>query len=214
MKKGKNRHPYLLFCVHPYLPFFVHCKLLLTSRSHSELSKFYKEESIMIGYEHYTSYLERIQENIKGKSGTQKLDNQSLMIRLRNGEKSPFWTDLFFTHNLDIVGQGFDFSENHLWWLINFRANAMRKINAKHEVDINNRIRFFYPRINGAEQINIKGTNNLDKLIEKKNNVQKSKAIAEVLKAFKVEPKPIQCDSYTDFYEKLTSTELNASAHL
>ena len=187
---------------------------LFDSRSHSDSSMSYKEESIMLGYEHYTSYLERIQENIKGKSGTQKVDNQSLMIRLRNRAESPFWTDIFFTHNLDIVGQGFDFSENHLWWLINFRANAIRKINVKHELKINNRIRFFYPRINGAEQININELNSLDKLIEKKNSVQKSKAIAEVLKAFKVEPKPIQCDSYTDFYEKLTSTDLNANAHL
>jgi len=177
---------------------------LFDSRSHSEFSKSYKEQSIMIGYEHYTSYLERIQKNIKGKKGTQKVDNQSLMVRLRNSELSPFWTDIFFTHNLDIVGQGFDFSENHLWWLINFRANAMRPTKLKHKVEINNTIRFFYPKINGAEQININEISNLDKLIEKKNNVKKSKAISEVLKAFSVIPKPIECESYNDFYNKLT----------
>lgn len=187
---------------------------LFDSRSHSESSKYYKEESIMIGYEHYTSYLERIQENIKGKSGSQKVDNQSLMIRLRNGEPSPYWTDIFFTHNVDIVGQGFDFSENHLWWLINYRANAMRNTKPKYDVKINNKIRFFYPRINGADQINMDELNNLNKLIEKKNSVQKTKAIAEVLQAFKVEPRPIQADSYEDFYEKLTSGELIANAHL
>jgi hypothetical protein len=92
---------------------------LFDSRSHSKLSKNYKEESIMIGYEHYTSYLEKIQENVRGKSGRQKGDDQSLMIRLRDNVSSPYWTDIFFTHNLDIVGQGFDYSENHLWWLIN-----------------------------------------------------------------------------------------------
>jgi hypothetical protein len=187
---------------------------LVDSRLQSESSKYYNEESIMIGYEHYTSYLEKIQENIKGKSGSQKVDNQSLMIRLRNGDHSPYWTDIFFTHNVDIVGQGFDFSENHLWWLINFRANAMRNTKPKYEVKINNKIRFFYPRINGADQINIDELNNLNKLIEKKNSVQKSKAIAEVLKAFKVEPRPIQADSYEDFYEKLTNRELIANAHL
>jgi hypothetical protein len=187
---------------------------LVDSRLQSESSKYYNEESIMIGYEHYTSYLEKIQENIKGKSGSQKVDNQSLMIRLRNGDPSPYWTDIFFTHNVDIVGQGFDFSENHLWWLINFRANAMRNTKPKYEVKINNKIRFFYPRINGADQINIDELNNLNKLIEKKNSVQKSKAIAEVLKAFKVEPRPIQADSYEDFYEKLTNRELIANAHL
>lgn len=183
---------------------------LFDSRSHSESSNSYPEQSIMIGYEHYTSYLERIQENIKGKSGTQKVESQSLMVRLRNGKLSPFWTDIFFTHNLDIVGQSFDFSENHLWWLINFRANAMRSTKSKHKVKINNRIRFFYPKINGAEQINIDELN-INKLIEKKNNLQKSKAISEVLKAFSVEPKPIECESYVDFYNKLTQNELNAN---
>lgn len=172
---------------------------LYDSRSLSEHSKYYAEESIMIGYEHYTSYLERIQESINGKSGSQKAENQSLLIRLRDGVISPYWTDIFFTHNLDIIGQGFDFSENHLWWLINFRANSMRTTKPKHKVKINNRIRFFYPRINGQDQIDLNEIN-INKIIEKKNTVQKAKAIAEVLKSFKVEPIQITADSYKDFY--------------
>lgn len=176
---------------------------LYDSRKLSETSEFYKEESIMIGYEHYTSYLELIQENINGKNGSQKIDNQSLMVRLRNGKPSPFWTDILFTHNVDIIGQGFDFSENHLWWLINYRAIKIRDAKSKKEVEINNKIRFFYPLINGLDQISFDELNNLNKLIEKKNNIQKSKAIAEVLKAFEVEPRPIQAESYMDFYDKL-----------
>jgi hypothetical protein len=181
---------------------------LFDSRSYSNSSSNYPEESIMIGYEHYASYLEKIQENIKGKSGTQKTDNQSLMVRLRDRKFSPFWTDIFFTHNVDIVGLGFDFSENHLWWLVNYRANAIKEQKPKYEVILNNRIRFFYPQINGSEQMNINEINNLDKLIEKKNNLKKTKAIAEVLKAFKVEPMAIFCNSYTDFYDKLTNEYL------
>lgn len=182
---------------------------LYDSRDNKESSKYYNEESIMIGYEHYASYLEKIQENINtGQKGSQEISNQSLMIRLRDRILSPFWTDIFFTHNIDIIGQGFDFSENHLWWLINYRANEKRSPKRKRGVNINNKIRFFYPLINSSNQINIDEISNLDKLIEKKNSLQKSKAIAEVLKAFKVEPKPIQADSYTDFYEKLTSRDL------
>ena len=178
---------------------------LYDSRVLSESSKYYNQESIMIGYEHYAAYLERIQENINGQKGSQKLENQGLVIRLRDRISSPFWTDIFFTHNVDVVGQGFDFSENHLWWLINYRANAIRNRKTKDEIDINNKIRFFYPLISGANQIDIDEISNLDKLIEKKNSVQKSKAIAEVLKAFNVEPMPIQADSYVDFYEKFTA---------
>lgn len=187
---------------------------LFDSRSYSEVSKYYNEESMMIGYEHYTSYLEKIQENIRGKSGQQKVDNQSLMVRLRNNFPSPYWTDIFFTHNIDIVGQGFDFSENHLWWLINYRANAIRNTKPKYKVKINNKIRFFYPIIDSEDRINMGDPSYFNKLMEKKNNVKKSRAIAEVLKAFKVEPKAIQADSYEDFYTKLTSRELIADAYL
>lgn len=172
---------------------------LYDSRTLSQHSKYYNEESIMIGYAHYTSYLERIQESIKGKSGSQEVENQSLLVRLRDEVTSPFWTDIFFTHNLDIIGQGFDFSENHLWWLINFRANTIRKRNPKQQVKINNRIRFFYPRINGRDQIELNNVN-IDEIVTKQNSVHKNKAIAEVLKAFKVEPIQIKADTYKEFY--------------
>lgn len=107
---------------------------LFDSRNHSSVSKSYPEESIMIGYEHYTQYLEKIQENIKGKSGSQKTDNQSLTIRIRDKNTSTFWTDILFTHNIDIIGQAIDFSENHLWWLFNYRANLMREGISKNGV--------------------------------------------------------------------------------
>jgi hypothetical protein len=130
------------------------------------------------------------------------------MIRLRDNVSSPYWTDIFFTHNLDIVGQGFDYSENHLWWLINFRANAMRNFKQKNKVKINNKIRFFYPHISDINHINTVELSDFDARVAKKNSIQKSKAIAEVLKAFKVEPVPIQANSYEDFYNRLTTKEL------
>jgi hypothetical protein len=182
---------------------------LYDSRSQSSQSKYYSEESIMIGYEHYTSYLEKIQISVKGKSGSQKIENQSLMVRLRNQKEGPFWTDIFFTHNLDIIGQGFDFSENHLWWLINFRANSIRNANSKNQINISNKIRFYYPRINGEDQVNINQLDNFEKLIEKKNSIKKAKAIAEILKAFKVDPMPIQSNSYEDFYDKFIEIKQN-----
>jgi len=178
---------------------------LFDSRKHSLDSNSYAEESIMIGYEHYTEYLEKIQENIKGKSGTQKTDYQSLTIRIKNSKESPFWTDIFFTHNLDIIGQTIDFSENHFWWIFNYRANLIKGGKPKNGVCINNTIRFFYPILRNEQMIDIGDINDL---IKKRNSVQKSKAIAEVLQAFQVTPIPIECDSYPDFYDKLISDYL------
>lgn len=181
---------------------------LYDSRKHSEDGKSYPEESIMIGYEHYASYLEKIQENIKGKSGSQKTDNQSLTIRIRDKKQSPYWTDIFFTHNVDIIGQTVDFSENHLWWIFNYRANLIREGISKNGVLINNRIRFFYAKLNGESQIDIDSFKNINELIRKKNSSQKSKAIGEVLKAFRIEPIAIECNSHQEFYNKLIADYL------
>lgn len=175
---------------------------LFDSRNLSENSKYYNEESIMIGYEHYTSYLEKIQENFKGKSGIRAIENQGLMIRIKNGKLGRFWTDIFFTHNLDIIGQGLDFSENHLWWIINQRAMLIRKDNEKHDVLIDNKIRYFYPIIENNIVIN---DNNIEEIIKMKNANKKSKAVAELLKAFQVEIVPIECGSYEGFYDEFIS---------
>ena len=182
---------------------------LVDSRKHSSDSKSYAEESIMIGYEHYTEYLEKIQENIKGKSGTQKTDNQSLTIRIKNSKESPYWTDIFFTHNLDIIGQAIDFSENHLWWIFNYRANLIKNGNNKNGVQINNTIRFFYPTLRNGQMIDILAVNDFNDIIKKRNSVQKSKAIAEVLQAFQVTPISIECDNYTEFYDKIITDYLS-----
>lgn len=176
---------------------------LFDSRNLSDNSKNYNEESIMIGYEHYTSYLEKIQENFKGKSGVQKDENKGLMIRLKGEKKDLFWTDIFFTHNIDIIGQGFDFSENHLWWLINQRANYIKNYSEKYGVLVDNEIKFYYPFIEGNDLINVTQLSSFDNILTKRNSINKSKAIAEVLEAFKVIQMPIVCASYDDFYNKL-----------
>jgi hypothetical protein len=178
---------------------------LYDSRNLAPESKFYHEESIMIGYEHYASYLERIQENFKGNRGAQKAENQGLITRLRNEASNLFWTDIFFTHNLDIVGQGLDYSENHLWWLLNQRANIIRTSDEKLGVKVDNKVRFFYPVIAQKETVS---ETNIDAIIKKRNAVEKARGIGEVLEAFKVIAKPIECDSYEDFYEKLLAGKL------
>jgi len=181
---------------------------LFDSRTHSEKSNSYPEESIMIGYEHYSHYLQKIQESIKGKSGTQKTDNQSTIIRIRNAKSSPYWTDIFFTHNLDIVGLGLDFSENHLWWIFSHRAKVIREENSKHEVSINNTIRFFYAKLPDDYSIPIKENLDYNRMIQKHNSYMKSKAIGEMLNAFMIKPTAIECKSYEEFYQILINKHL------
>lgn len=178
---------------------------LFDCRKYSEQSKNYNEESIMIGYEHYSSYFQKIQENIKGQKGKQKIINQSLMTRLKNHVQSPFWTDIFFTHNIDIIGLSLDFSEFHLWWLINYRSNEIRKASNKHQININNKITYYYPKIN---EENNDVTNNIDDILKFKNKIKKSSAIAELLKAFNIYVKEIEVNSYEDFYSEFIKLKI------
>ncbi len=199
LNKEETRHSlkrkYKLPSIYPNI-WHIHGELR-NSRSTGKSQHHYEEETIMLGYEHYASYLEKIQEKIKGKSGIQKDANQSLMVRLKNDLASSFWIDIFFTHNVDIVGQAFDFSENHLWWLVNCRANAMRQIRPKYGIEINNTIQFFYPQIISKNHDEAEGSN--------KKDSNKLKAIAEILMAFNVVPKMIVCKSHKDFYDQITS---------
>ncbi len=173
---------------------------LYDSRNLSRDGIYYHEESIMIGYEHYASYLEKIQDNFNGFRNARKPENQGLLTRIKNNTHSRFWTDIFFTHHVDIIGQGLDFSENHLWWLLNQRANLMRMPDNRFDLHIDNVIRFYYPVLPKNE---ITAQDDLDEIIKERNAIDKAKGIGEVLEAFKVEPRPIVCDSYRAFYERV-----------
>ncbi|MCR9171581.1 MAG: SIR2 family protein [bacterium] len=173
---------------------------LSDSRNLKDTERYYHEESIMIGYEHYASYLEKIQDNYKGKPGSRNPKNQGLLTRVKNGTTGRFWTDILFTHNVDIVGQGLDFSENHLWWLLNQRANLIRQQTEDSSFQIDNEIRFYFPVLPKAE---ITDKDDLEEIIKQRNAVDKARGIGEVLEAFMVVPKPIVCESYVGFYEKV-----------
>ncbi len=179
---------------------------LESSRNISLNSKQYREESILIGYEHYSEYLEHIQENINGKKGKRIADNQSIISRIKNNTTGTFWTDVFFTHNLDIIGLGLDFSENHLWWLLNKRAMLISNNRVhKHRTDgvrIDNTINYYYPDLPDNYTININEPAALKKLIQKINLAKRTSAIGDVLNSFKVNSKPIKCNSYYEFYDK------------
>lgn len=182
---------------------------LESSRNVSKTSKEYKEESIMIGYEHYSDYLERIRENINGKKGKRISDNQSIISRLKYNTTGDFWTDALFTHNLDIIGLGLDFSENHLWWLLNRRATLIRNNSSNpqdEKVRINNQIKYYYPVIESDSTFSLTNSDlSMNEIIKKKNVFDKSKAIADVLKSFAVVPEPISCNSNKEFYDMFLS---------
>jgi len=160
----------------------------------------------MIGYKHYSDYLELIQNEFKGRPSKNKnKENIGLKKRLHNNTTGIYWYDLFFTHNLDIIGFGLDFSENHLWWLLNQRAEHMRSPEKMEKLMINNQISFFFPRFDTITISNRKESEIISSFFNKWETYQQAKAIAGVLDAFKVYIVPIKCDSYEMFYDNFIS---------
>lgn len=164
----------------------------------------YLEESIMIGFEHYSDYFAKIQSVIKGESGRQsEEEKKSLLIRVRDNQTGKMWTDLFFTHQLIFAGFSLDFSENHLWWLLLQREELKRESN-KYSVSINNEIVFCIPQLpDSALDYNITNELSFNKLYKLKLGSQKNKAVSDVLASLKITINRVTCSSYKDFYMKV-----------
>ncbi|MXV52112.1 hypothetical protein GS399_14130 [Pedobacter sp. HMF7647] len=97
-------------------------------------------DSILIGFEHYADYLDKIHRLIKSDTG-KGLAEQILEARYN-------WVHKFFTHDIDIVGFGMDFNELHLWFILNLRGRLIRK-----GAEIRNTIQWIIPEINAEKQM-------------------------------------------------------------
>lgn len=162
-------------------------------KDHHVGSAFYNETSIMIGYDHYSDYLTQIQKYIKGKKD--KTDSEydlPLTVKLNYNEGlGSSWVDFFFTHDLIIIGFSLDFSENHLWWLLDQRARYIKRYNKR----ITNKIIYTYPKLPDES------TEDLNELAKQVAKRKQMKAKVDILKALLVEHDEIECSSYKEYYE-------------
>jgi hypothetical protein len=174
------------------------------NRNVESSEKNYSEESIMIGFEHYSDCFAKVQSVIKGESGKQKeTEKKSVLVRIRDNDSVKIWTDFFFTHQLVFAGFSLDFSENHLWWLLIQREELKRKSN-HFDVKINNKIIFCVP-IFPIESISysIKNEDDFNSLYRKKLSMEKNRGVTDILNSLKIEIKLIECSGYKDFYLKV-----------
>lgn len=155
----------------------------------------YPEESIMIGFNHYAQYFQKIMDNVKNNStNSSKSGNniyeQKLINRILdpgyNIDECPYWVDRFFASDLDILGLTLDFSESHLWWLLSQRSEY------KERGLVNNTIRYWYPSFPTQRKAN-----------------SKELGIRKMLNSLKVEVLPVNASSYEDFYEKVLNILAN-----
>ena len=100
-------------------------------------------QSILLGYNHYSGYLQQIR-NYFYNGLNYKNENYfpALRVRIENGPIFfQTWIDFFFLSNVYILGLSLDFTEMHLWWILNIRSRLM---NSKKNL-ITNEIYFIIP---------------------------------------------------------------------
>lgn len=96
--------------------------------------------SIMLGYEQYSGYLQKLREYVLGGKLYKSYSTDSIKTKFENNSfEYDSWIEFFFTHDIHIIGLTLDFVEMHLWWLLTYRARRKHK-----SFPINNKIFFYY----------------------------------------------------------------------
>lgn len=98
--------------------------------------------SIMLGYEHYSGYLQNMREYvISGKKFT-KYQTGPLKEKIANNSfTKECWIDFFFTNDVHILRLTLDYVEIHLWWLLTSRARRIQE----GQITSPNTVFYYYP---------------------------------------------------------------------
>ena len=85
--------------------------------------------SIALGYEHYSGYLQNLRNYVTEGASFRNHHFDPLLQRLkRKGALETFsWLDVFFSHDVHMLGFGLDYSEIHLWWWLTFLSRGSRE---------------------------------------------------------------------------------------
>jgi len=171
--------------------------------------KILPSNSILIGYNQYVSYLDTIYRyfftekknnytkytSLQEKMNTYKDDSSRLNIET--------WIDFFFFRDIDIIGLTLDFSEMHLWWILNRRFSLIKDsdifsedTDKKASFKPQNKITYYYPKLS---------KNCLEEKCSDALNDVKQKAILNMLDVLGVITKAVKCKSYEDFYSQIFS---------
>jgi hypothetical protein len=184
----------------------IHGELYDPKNYHND-KKHFKEESIQIGYEHYSETLKVMQDYKNGRNKWARTPLKKKLLESLDLKSS--WIDFFFTSKLMIIGLDLSFSEIDLWWLLNFRARWLKEFGVKRNIPsvIKGEVTFLYPTFTSkaasyvAKQYKIKKES-------VNRDVEKNKARGEVLKAFDVQVEDIGAKNYYDFYHQFISRHL------
>ncbi|MFM2017537.1 MAG: hypothetical protein RL007_1193 [Bacteroidota bacterium] len=168
----------------------------------------FKEESILLGYEHYSESLKVIQDY---RIGRNKWARTPLKTKLSDDvDLGTSWVDYFFTSRMLIFGLDLSFSEIDLWYVLNYRARLLSSYSSKANIPKalkRSKLLYFVPNIT-KKNIEVMAKKNKREEEKIRRDLDKMKARAELLLAFGVEIENITCKSYDDFYQKIIDSNL------
>lgn len=105
-----------------------------------------RPNSITLGYEHYSGYLQKLRDFIvthPNEDYKQRINPYK--VRIKSYEVVS-WTDLMFWADVHMVGLALEYVEIDLWWLIDFRARQFGKQKTKSKDIVRNTIYYHYPK--------------------------------------------------------------------
>lgn len=98
--------------------------------------------SIMLGYEQYSGYMQKMREYIISGKVYKSYETQPVKTKIETRSFNyDSWLDYFFTHDIYIFGLTLDFVEMHLWWLLTYRARRIQQ----GKFQLKNKIFYYYP---------------------------------------------------------------------
>ena len=132
--------------------------------------------SMLLGFRSYLNYTSKIRDrsNLYLASFFNKEKANEL-------EKHQSWVEMFFTHNIHIVGLGLEFTEYTIWWILAQRHYLMT---TDKRINVNNEITLHLPSFINSEKLYLK----------------------EMMDAYNVKVNIVEIeerDDYDTFYEKL-----------
>ncbi len=175
-----------------------------------------KLDSILLGNEQYSGYLQRIRNYFFDGVSYEHEEFTSLKSRLTNGVNSllknkvsnlnDLWVDHFFKKDVYILGFEFYFTEIHLWWILNYWARLKNGLVRKkiEKSAITNDIYYIYKEYTVPR--NKKGQSELERCKKElemyKSGIMDQKSKLGLFKSYGIILKPIKANSWEKFYDK------------
>ena len=140
------------------------------------------KRSILLGFRHYLNYTSKVKE--RAENTIQKITSSEKITKAS-------WVDIFFSHNIELIGLGMEVTEYPLWWLLAYR-HYISTVNDR--IDVDNEVTYIMPAFNSYKKCNI----------------------IDMLKAYGVKIKELGSSDgdYDQFYEELLDYNMNKTREI